>query len=181
MSALWYAGGKQAAVGVVHRATPAKTHSFAQNPLQLVLSTTYMEPEQPEQQQPAAVAQPEPQPVAQVEDAKPEEQPEEPSDAGGDSEDEDEGDRRSSKRARKTVERMTIAAPVASANARAVGAEGGGVQLGEIEATNHHISSLPSKHGLLMALHKLLCECNHTCMRVDAVSQLRVCASCGSS
>jgi hypothetical protein len=142
-----------------------------------------MEPEQPEQQQPDAVAQPEPQPVAQAAppDAKPEEQPEEPSDAGGDSEDEDEGDRRSSKRARKTVERMTIAAPVASANARAVGAEGGGVQLGEIEATNHHISSLPSKHGLLMALHKLLCECNHTCMRVDAVSQLRVCASCGSS
>jgi hypothetical protein len=157
---------------------PPNPFRIRANPLQLVLPTTYMEPEQ---QQPDAVAQPEPQPVAQVEDAKPEKQPEEPSDAGGDSEDEDEGDRRSSKRARKTVERMTIAAPVASANARAVGAEGGGVQLGEIEATNHHISSLPSKHGLLMALHKLLCECNHTCMRVDAVSQLRVCASCGSS
>ena len=125
-----------------------------------------MEPEQQQpdavpQPEPQAVAQPDPQPVAQA-DAQPEEQPEEPSDAGEDSEDEDEGDRRSSKRARKTVERMTIAAPVALANARAVGAEGGGVQLGEIEATNHHISSLPSKHGLLSALHKLLCECNHT-------------------
>lgn len=127
-----------------------------------------MEPEQQQpdavpQPEPQAVVQPDPQPVAQA-DAQPEEQPEEPSDAGEDSEDEDEdeGDRRSSKRARKTVERMTIAAPVALANARAVGAEGGGVQLGEIEATNHHISSLPSKHGLLSALHKLLCECNHT-------------------